>query len=252
MLRTTCKTTETSSKTQPQPPAFQTRPFGLQATCRGAAELGTGKGSAEQYVFQTPFCSFSTSVFARQQRLTEYSENNIRTPTIFKMFQEWEDHWYLGDSKSFYPRSGELGGGGGGFCPRSSLPAFESCHSRSTPRSDHTPGEPQSKRKTHRTGKAFQTGGLSRMIQRCKRSGREAEAAGAEALYELTCLQTSSELVTGEHFNSSPTNSLPKKRCPRGLSMLSPCPAHGMCLHLIVLHLSAIHSFHVVDLSFSL
>lgn len=90
------------------------------------------------------------------------------------------------------------------------------------------------------------------MIQGCKRSGREAEAALAEALYEPLCSQISSELVTGACFSSSPMNSLPKEHCPRGLSLLSPCPAHRIHLHLTILRHCAIHSFPVGDISFSL
>ena len=74
------------------------------------------------------------------------------------------------------------------------------------------------------------------MIQGCKSGGREAEAALAEALYELQCSQRSSKLVAGE-CSSTPEGVLPEvcHHCTHALPV--------GCLHLAVLHHCALHSF---------
>lgn len=82
------------------------------------------------------------------------------------------------------------------------------------------------------------------MIQVCRSSIREAEAAPTRALCELQHSQMSSELVTGGCFSSSLMNNLPL----RGLALLSPCPAHSTCVHLMILHHSAVNSSPIVDI----
>lgn len=89
------------------------------------------------------------------------------------------------------------------------------------------------------------------MIQGCKRSRRDAKAALAVVLCDLRCSQISSKLVTGGCFSSSPMNSPLKEHCLRGLSLLSPCPAHGTSLYPMILHHCAVCSFPVMDICFS-
>lgn len=82
------------------------------------------------------------------------------------------------------------------------------------------------------------------MIQICRSSIREAEAVPARAFCELQHSQMSSELVIGGCFSSSLMNNLPL----RGLALLSPCPAHRTCVHLMILHHCDVDSSPIVDI----
>lgn len=81
------------------------------------------------------------------------------------------------------------------------------------------------------------------MIQVCRSSIREAEAALAGALCELQHSQMSSELVTGGFFSSSLMNNLPL----RALALLSPCPAHRTCVRLMILHHCPVDTSPIVN-----